>query len=82
MIEIRLQDDAWTDVEEGTAALLDEWLVKPGDSVGAGQVLANVMVVKTSFEVAAPAAGTIAKLLVGAQDNFTRGQPLAELQPA
>jgi len=43
MIAIQLQDDAWTDVEEGTEALLDEWLVKPGDSVAAGQVLANVM---------------------------------------
>jgi pyruvate/2-oxoglutarate dehydrogenase complex dihydrolipoamide acyltransferase (E2) component len=82
MIAIQLQDDAWTDVEEGTEALLDEWLVKPGDSVAAGQVLANVMVVKTAFEVVSPAAGKITKLLVDAQGNFARGQPLAELQPA
>jgi biotin carboxyl carrier protein len=40
------------------------------------------MVVKTAFEVVAPAAGTITKLLVNAQDNFARGKPLAELQPA
>jgi pyruvate/2-oxoglutarate dehydrogenase complex dihydrolipoamide acyltransferase (E2) component len=82
MIAIALQDEAWTDVEEGTEALLDEWLVKPGDTAAAGQVVANVMVVKTAFEVVAPAAGTIAKLLVEAQGNFARGQPLAELQPA
>jgi pyruvate/2-oxoglutarate dehydrogenase complex dihydrolipoamide acyltransferase (E2) component len=82
MIAIQLQDDAWTDVEEGTEALLDEWLVKAGESVTAGQVLANVMVVKTSFEVVAPAAGTVTKLLVEAQGNFARGQALAELQPA
>jgi pyruvate/2-oxoglutarate dehydrogenase complex dihydrolipoamide acyltransferase (E2) component len=82
MIKIQLQEEAWTDVEEGTEALLDEWKVKVGDSVTAGQVLANVMVVKTAFEVVAPSAGTVTKLLVNAQDNFGRGNPLAELKPA
>ncbi len=79
MTEIHLQDEAWEDIDEGTEALLDEWLVKEGDVVEAGQVVANVMVIKTSFEVLAPAAGTIGKLLVGVQENFTRGQALAEL---
>jgi pyruvate/2-oxoglutarate dehydrogenase complex dihydrolipoamide acyltransferase (E2) component len=82
MIEIHLPEDAWTDVEEGTEALLDEWKVKVGDSVTAGQLLANVMVVKTAFEVVAPTAGTVTRLLVNAQDNFGRGAALAELEPA
>jgi pyruvate/2-oxoglutarate dehydrogenase complex dihydrolipoamide acyltransferase (E2) component len=82
MVQVQLQEEAWTDVEADTEALLDAWLVKPGDSVTAGQVIANVMVVKTNFEVVAPAAGKIAKLLVDAQGNFARGQPLADLQPA
>ena len=30
MIEIKLPDEAWADVEEGTEALLDEWLVAVG----------------------------------------------------
>lgn len=79
MTEIHLQDEAWEDIDEGTEALLDEWHVKEGDVVEAGQLVASVMVIKTSFEVLAPAAGTISKLLVAAQDNFTRGQALAEL---
>ncbi|MCG4453250.1 lipoyl domain-containing protein [Pseudomonas sp. SA3-5] len=79
MTAIHLQDDAWEDIEEGTEALLDEWHVKEGDVVEAGQLVASVMVIKTSFDVLAPAAGTIGKLLVAAQDNFTRGQALAEL---
>lgn len=79
MTAIHLQDDAWEDIDEGTEALLDEWHVSEGDSVEAGQLVASVMVVKTSFEVLAPAAGTIGKLLVAAQDNFSRGQALAEL---
>jgi pyruvate/2-oxoglutarate dehydrogenase complex dihydrolipoamide acyltransferase (E2) component len=82
MIQIQLQDEAWEDIEAGTEALLDEWLVKAGDRVEAGQVVANVMVVKTSFEVVAPAAGTISKLLVDAQGNFPRGTAIAELQAA
>lgn len=79
MTAIHLQDEAWEDIEEGTEALLDEWHVKEGDVVEAGQLVASVMVIKTSFDVLAPAAGTIGKLLVAAQDNFTRGQALAEL---
>ena len=79
MTAIHLQDDAWEDIEEGTEALLDEWHVKEGDVVEAGQLVASVMVIKTSFDVLAPAPGTIGKLLVAAQDNFTRGQALAEL---
>lgn len=79
MTEIHLQDEAWEDIDEGTEALLDEWHVKEGDLVEAGQLVASVMVIKTSFEVLAPAAGSIGKLLVAAQDNFTRGQALAEL---
>ena len=79
MTAIHLQDDAWEDIDEGTEALLDEWHVSEGDSVEAGQLVASVMVVKTSFEVLAPAAGTVGKLLVEAQGNFARGQALAEL---
>jgi pyruvate/2-oxoglutarate dehydrogenase complex dihydrolipoamide acyltransferase (E2) component len=77
--EIHLQEEAWEDTEEGTEALLDEWLVKAGDKVEAGQVVASVMVAKTKFDVAAPAAGVVSELKVAAQENFTRGQALATL---
>lgn len=30
MIDVLMSDAAWQDVEEGTEALLQEWLVKPG----------------------------------------------------
>ncbi|VVQ20698.1 lipoyl domain-containing protein [Pseudomonas fluorescens] len=82
MINIQLQDEAWENLEAEIEALLDEWHVKVGDTVEAEQLLASVMVVKTSFDVLAPTAGTISKLLVEAQDNFTRGQALAELREA
>lgn len=81
-IEVILDDAAWEDVEDDAEALLDEWLVKEGDAVTAGQVIANVMLLKTGHEIAAPVDGTIGKLLVAEEDSFTRGQPLAEIEQA
>ena len=77
MTNVVLNDDAWEDVEEGTEALLDEWLVGAGDSVSQGQVIANVILVKTTHEIEAPAEGIIQSLEVAEQDNFTRGEALA-----
>lgn len=54
MINIQLQDEAWENLEVEIEALLDEWHVKVGDTVQAQQLLASVMVVKTSFDVLAP----------------------------
>ncbi|HMO44437.1 MAG TPA: biotin attachment protein [Rubrivivax sp.] len=82
MIDIKLQDEAWTDVEEGTEALLDEWLVKPGDTVAAGQSVAVVVVAKTTFEVPAPTAGVVRALLLKPQDPVARDQVLAEMEAA
>ena len=81
MIEIKIPDEAWTDVEAGTEALLDEWLVAVGDEVKEGQILGSVMVVKTAIELAAPAAGVIESLDVAATQNFGKGAVLARLRP-
>ena len=79
MVDIMLPDEAWTDVEEGTEALLDEWLVAVGDRVDAGQVIANVVLVKSTHELTAPAAGVIQSLDVAATANFPRGKVLARI---
>ncbi|QDF99441.1 biotin attachment protein [Azoarcus sp. DD4] len=80
MTEIILDDAVWADVDEGTEALLQEWQVKEGDSVAAGQVLAVAELVKTSHEIFAPSAGRIAKLNVAEQDTFGRGAVIALLE--
>ena len=54
MVDITLPDEAWADVEEGTEALLEDWFVAVGDRVEAGQVVANVMLVKAAHEVLRP----------------------------
>lgn len=80
MVDIVLPDEAWTDVEEGTEALLDEWLVAAGDRVEAGQIIGHVVLVKATHELLAPAAGVIGSLEVSAQANFPRGAVLARLR--
>jgi pyruvate/2-oxoglutarate dehydrogenase complex dihydrolipoamide acyltransferase (E2) component len=81
-VDIVLPQDAWQDVEAGTEALVEEWLVSEGDTVTAGQAVASVVVVKANHEVLAPAAGVIEKVLVAAEATFAPGQALATLQAA
>ncbi len=80
MTAITLDDAAWKDVEEGTEALVDRWLVGEGDAVRAGQPLASVVLVKTTIEVAAPADGVLERIVVAAGETFARGAPIATLR--
>lgn len=82
MTDILLPDSAWEGVEPGTEALVDEWLVREGDRVVAGQVLAKVVLVKTNLEVAAPVNGVVERILVPAEQTFAKGRPLAALREA
>ena len=79
MTAIVLDQQAWDDVEEGTEALLDEWLVAEGDKVQAGQVLARVVLVKANHEVEAPESGTVISIKVAEEENFGPGVELAVL---
>lgn len=82
MTAITLDDAYWTDVDEGTEALLDRWLVAEGDAVKAGSPLAAVVLVKTNIEVAAPADGVLERILVAAGETFARGAPIGTLRAA
>lgn len=80
MAVITLPEEAWTDVEAGTEALLERWLVAVGDAVQAGQVVAEVVLVKTNYEISAPAAGVISAIKVAESDTFGKDAALAELE--
>ncbi|MBW7925075.1 MAG: biotin attachment protein [Burkholderiaceae bacterium] len=80
MIAIGLDNGAWKDVEPGTEALVDRWLVGQGEAVKAGAVLAVVVLVKTSIELTAPAEGTIDRIDVAAGSTFARGVPIGWLR--
>jgi len=80
MIEITLAAAAWKDIDPGTEALVDKWLVVEGDAVRAGQPIANVVLVKANQEIVAPAAGRIEKILVKSEETFAQGNPIALLK--
>lgn len=82
MIEITLSADAWNGIDPGTEALLDKWLVSAGDTVRAGQPIANVVIIKASQEIVAPADGRIEKILVKSEQTFAQGKPIALLKEA
>jgi len=82
MTEITLSGAAWKDIDPGTEALLDKWLVAEGDTVRAGQSLANVVIVKANQDIVAPTNGRIDKILVKAGETFAQGKPIALLQEA
>lgn len=79
MTDITLAAEAWEGVDAAVEALVDKWLVQAGDTVRAGQPLANVVLVKSNQEITAPADGRIAQILVPAGGTFARGKPIATL---
>lgn len=79
MIDVVMAGNVWDDVEEGTEALLQEWQVKEGDQVAAGQVLVLAELVKTTHEVTAPAAGRVLALLTAEGETFGRSKVLAQI---
>lgn len=65
-----------SDMDEGT---LDEWLVKPGDKVTRGQVVAVVETTKAAVEVECWHEGTVHELLVPVGQTVGVGTVLATL---
>lgn len=64
------------DMDEGT---LDEWLVKPGDTVTRGQVVAVVETTKAAVEIECWHEGVVGELLVPVGQTVAVGSPLATM---
>jgi len=62
------------DMDEGTVL---EWLVKPGDEVHKGDVIAVIDTAKSAIEVESFSAGTIGQLVVGVGETVPVGTVLA-----
>ena len=80
MTDVVLPAAAWQDVEPGTEALLDKWLVQAGDRVKAGQTVARVVLVKANFDIVAPIDAVVERILVPQEASFKPGQALARLK--
>ena len=62
------------DMDEGT---LNEWLVKPGDTVTRGQIVAVVETTKAAVEIECWHDGVVSELLVPVGQTVAVGTPLA-----
>src|ERR1035437_8999625 len=60
---------------EGTVA---QWAIAPGASCGADDIVAVIETDKIAYEVKAPSAGTLAKVLVPSGTTVTVGTPIAQ----
>lgn len=67
------------DMDEGT---LNEWLVKPGDTVSRGQIVAVVETTKAAVEIECWHDGVIGDLLVPVGQTVAVGTPLATILAA
>jgi pyruvate/2-oxoglutarate dehydrogenase complex dihydrolipoamide acyltransferase (E2) component len=59
-------------------ASISAWFYEDGDEVPANAVIAEIMVEKTSYELLAPASGTLRRL-VAAEEPIVRGQRVARI---
>ena len=75
MIEFKMPS-LGSDMDEGT---LDEWLVKSGDKVTRGQIVAVVETAKAAVEVECWQEGTVSELLVPVGETVQVGTTLATL---
>jgi pyruvate dehydrogenase E2 component (dihydrolipoamide acetyltransferase) len=78
MIEFRMPA-LGSDMDEGT---LNEWIVKPGDKVSRGQVVAVVETTKAAVEIECWQEGTIDELVVPVGETVEVGAVLATLREA
>ncbi|MEM9883151.1 MAG: beta-ketoacyl-ACP synthase 3 [Planctomycetota bacterium] len=72
---IEAQGSAPTD----QAVTVSAWLVKPGESVKGGQVIAELEADKAVFEYAAPYDAVVAELLIGEGEQVDVGTPMLKL---
>lgn len=71
-----LMPDFGNDSKGGTIVA---WHKQPGDRVAAGELLVEVMTDKVNVEVEAPAAGTLAEILVETDGDAPVGAPIARI---
>jgi pyruvate/2-oxoglutarate dehydrogenase complex dihydrolipoamide acyltransferase (E2) component len=75
MIPVVIPPDLWEGDVEGAVSA---WLFADGDRVRSGDLIAEVMVEKTSYDVTAPADGML-QIRIPAEKPFKRGAIIAAI---
>ncbi|MBL0768802.1 lipoyl domain-containing protein [Sphingopyxis sp. XHP0097] len=75
MTDVTIPTGLWNDGDE---AAISAWLYSDGDIVAQGAIVAEIMVEKSSFELVAPAAGSLT-ILVPAEEAVRPGQVAARI---
>ncbi|HVY99987.1 MAG TPA: lipoyl domain-containing protein [Dongiaceae bacterium] len=68
--------DLW---EEDLPGIVSAWLFEDGDTVSEGDLIAELMVEKTSYDLTAPKAGRL-RILVQPEIPFQRGDVIASIE--
>ena len=71
--------DVWGEDKEKEGVVVN-WFYAEGARVGAGTVLAEGMVEKVNFEIPAPAAGVLARVLAPVDTPVKPGAVIAEIE--
>lgn len=71
----------WPEDAESDEGVVVNWFVREGASVDEGESLCEVQVDKVSVDVHASAAGTLAEVVTGEDDEFAQGDTLAWIEP-
>jgi 2-oxoglutarate dehydrogenase E2 component (dihydrolipoamide succinyltransferase) len=59
--------------------MLAAWLKQPGDHIGAGEIIAEVVCEKANVEIESPVGGLLEAILVEEGSVVTVGQPIARV---
>ncbi|GAB2179700.1 lipoyl domain-containing protein [Dongia sp. agr-C8] len=74
--QVAVPKDLW---EEDLPGIVSAWLFEDGDPVQEGDLIAELMVEKTAYDLVAPAAGHL-KILVQPEQPFQRGDVVARIE--
>ena len=75
--DVIIPDDLWEEDSETGSTLL--WVLDDGAAVAAGDVIAEVLVEKVTFELEAPASGTL-RIRVEPESVVNRGELVAVIE--
>ena len=81
MIELIITQDEWP-TEQQADGMVVEWTVSAGDTVKQGQVILEIVIVKTTMEVPAPSTGVLREICVTKGKLFKPGTVLARIEQA